>query len=207
MSDFDPRAENCRANALNSANQVVGVELVVEKQPDTEYELVLAELIDETASGNNTVATCVVLNEANIQTAAKVYLSYPYWRLENAAAHVGDPEARLQNKLLPGNPSGEHVISNGYYPPAVGPLALYVGDNAGRINSDIIGGVGLPYKRHVCFRFTWRKRAVAEEPDTPEEPDESDTPDEPDTPIDADDVSWFKRILTRILKIILAWLE
>jgi len=199
MTTFDPRAENCRANALDGAERVTGVELIVEKQPDTDYELVLAELIDEATAQGNTVATCVVLNAANIQTAAKVYMAYPYWPLADAAQHAGDSELRLANKLLPGNPSGEHATGNGYYPPAVGPLAMFVGDAAGNICSDIIGGVGLPYKRHVCFRFTWRTRAQDEVPEIPEEPEE---PEEP-----AEEASWFWKMLIKIVKAFLAWLE
>jgi hypothetical protein len=40
-------------------------------------------------------------------------------------------------------------------------LALYVGDANGNPISDIIGGLGLPDNRHVCFMLTWKERSSA----------------------------------------------
>ncbi len=141
----DPRAENCRAVAVDGAGKVTGVELRVVAQPGAKFELVRVELIDEAAAQGNTVATCVVLDANGVQTADTVYLAWPF--------------PALGNVLRPGNPNGQHMITNGYNPPDIGPLALYVGDGAGKPISDIIGGLGLPWKRHVCFRATWRERS------------------------------------------------
>ncbi len=146
----DPRAENCRVVAVDQAGRVTGVELRVVAQPDTKYALVRVELIDEAAAQGNTVATCIVLDAGGIQTADPVFLAWPF--------------PGLTNHALPGNPNNQHMIANGYTPPEVGPLALYVGDASGKPISDIVGGLGLPWRRHVCFRATWRERGAAEPP-------------------------------------------
>ncbi len=140
----DPRAENCRAVVVNGAGQVTGVELRYVAKPESKFELVRVELVDEAAAQGNTVATCVVLDANGVQTADTVYLAWPF--------------PALGNVLRPGNPNGQHMITNGYNPPDLGPLALFVGDASGAPISDIVGGLGLPWKRHVCFRATWRER-------------------------------------------------
>lgn len=146
----DPRAANCQAYHLDANGQVDGVKLVYVPDPTTRYELIRAELIDEAAAGGSQVATCVVLDEDGIQTAERVWLA---WEFPDLKAGWG----------LPGNPNGQHIISNGY-PAAsgkVGPLALYVGDGSHNPTGDIIGGVGLPDNRHVSYRMTWRERTTA----------------------------------------------
>lgn len=155
----DPRASNCRAYSLDSQGKVNGVELVYEERPTSKYRLMLVQLIEEAAAANNTTATCSVLNKDNIPVADTVYLAYPYWRAEDAEAHKKDPERLLQNKLVPGNPDNRHMILSTYNHNVIGPLALYVGDSAGNPISDIIGGLGLPDNRHVCFLATWKERS------------------------------------------------
>ncbi len=142
----DPRADNCRAFRVDAGGKVTGVELVYVPNPSTPYELVRAELIDEAAAGGNTVASCTVLDKDGIQTGEKVWLAWVF-------PGMGD------GKLLPGNPDGRHMITNGYNArESHGPLGLYVGDAAGNVISDVIGGLGLPDNRHVCYRFTWKAR-------------------------------------------------
>ena len=149
----DPRAENCRGFTVNAEGKVTGVYLEVQPVPGARYALLRAELIDEVAAQGNIVATCAVLDANGIQTAENVYLAWPY--------------PNMTDKALPGNPSNQHMITNGYTPPEVGPLALYVGDANGAPISDIIGGLGLPYNRHVCFRATWRERGAQQPPTDP----------------------------------------
>lgn len=157
----DPRAENCRGVAAYGG-QVTGVELVFRPMPSTQYELLRAELIDEAAAAGNTVANCVVLDKNGVQTGERVWLAWPW------------PELGA-GRMLPGNPNNQHMITNGYTPPNLGPLALYVGDSEGEPISDVIGGVGLPWNRHVCFRMTWRERGTVEpEPDPETDPDNAE---------------------------------
>lgn len=141
----DPRAENCRAFRMDGAGKVVGVELVHVPNPATPYELARVELLDEYAAGGGTVAKFQVL-AGGVATGERVYLAWPF------------PE--LSNRLLPGNPNGEHMITNGYDAAKGdrGPLALYVGDAVGGVISDVIGGLGLPNNRHVSYLVTFRAR-------------------------------------------------
>lgn len=156
----DPRTDNCKAFATNAAGMVTGVYLEVASILSSRYELVRAELVDEANAGGNTVATCAVLDANGIQTAETVYLAWPYPSMSDG-------------KAPPGNPNNQHMMSGlTYNPPDMGPGALYVGDNSGAPISDIIGGLGLPFNRHVCYRLTWRERSpVAPDPEPDPETD------------------------------------
>lgn len=148
----DPRAENCRAYHLDAGGRVDGVKLEYLEVPSSLYRLVLVQLIGEAEAAGNTVATCTVLDLHGVTVAERVYLAWPW--------------PSIANRALPGNPSGQHMISNGYDAAkgALGPLGLYVGNAAGNPISDLVGGLGLPNNRHVCFRATWQERSTEPEP-------------------------------------------
>jgi hypothetical protein len=145
----DPRTENARAFHVAADGKVDGVELAYLPVPSAKYALVRAEFIPEAAAAGATVATCAVFDKDNVQTGENVYLAWP-WQKWPA----------LEGWGLPGNPNGQHMITNGYKPPALGPLEIFVGTagNPPVPISDIIGGIGLPINRHVCYRFTWKER-------------------------------------------------
>jgi hypothetical protein len=148
----DPRAENCKAVTFDASGKVTGVELVFQPLPSTRYELKRVELIDEAATSGTTVANCVVLDKDGIETGERVWLAWPW-------PGMGD------GKSLPGNPNGQHMMSGlPYNPPDIGPGGLYVGDAAGEPISDIIGGLGLPWNRHVSFRLAWKERMAIADP-------------------------------------------
>ncbi len=150
----DPRADNCRGFAVDGAGLVSGVLLEVKPVPSSKYELVRAELVKEADATGNVVATCVVLDVNGIATAETVYLAWPW-------------PTMADGKAPPGNPNGQHMMSGlPYDPPDMGPGALYVGDAAGKPISDVVGGLGLPYRRHVCYRLTWKERG-AQQPTEP----------------------------------------
>jgi len=151
----DPRTTNCRGFALDAQGRVIGVELQVDVRPLTRYELLRVELLDEITAQGNTVATCVVLDRDGIAIGQPVSLAWPW------------PD--LTDYALPGNPNNQHMITNGYSPPASGPLALCLREN-GVIISDVVGGLGLPFNRHVSYRATWRERSPA----APDQPDDGD---------------------------------
>jgi hypothetical protein len=150
----DPRSENARAYHMNAAGMVDGVELVYQERPDTKYQLVQARLVDEASAGGNTVAKFVVIDCYGTPTSENVYLAWPWPGMDGG-------------KLLPGNQNSEHMIMNYYVPPNIGPLAIYVGDSQGRIISDVVGGLGLPAKRHVSFYLAFRQRCSAPATPTP----------------------------------------
>lgn len=145
----DPRAENCRSYKLDAGGKVVGVNLVYQPIPSAKYELIQAKLIDEYEAGETLVATCSVLTKDGIVTAEKVWLAWAWPELVDGFG-------------LPGNPNGQHIISNGYRAAdgVIGPLALYPGDAQHNPIGDVIGGIGLPDNRHVCYLFTWRERGA-----------------------------------------------
>lgn len=142
----DPRTPNARAFHVDASGRVDGVELVYVERPDTAYQLVQARLIDEASAGGNTVAKFAVIDCNGVPISANVYLAWPF--------------PNLTQQALPGNQNQEHMIASGYNPPDVGPLAIFVGDEQGRINSDVIGGLGLPFKRHVSYYLAFKRRCA-----------------------------------------------
>lgn len=155
----DPRAENCRGYA-EAGGKTTGVRLEYLPAPETTYELIRATLVDEAASQGNIVATVQVLDKDNIAARVNCYLAWPWrgWQFPQG----------FQEKLLPGNPNlpYQHMITNKYNPGGFGasaepgPLAIYVGDQNGAVISDVIGGLGLPGGRHVCYDLVFRERTV-----------------------------------------------
>lgn len=152
----DPRGANCRGFELDGNGKVSGIQLVFVEKPATKYRLVRVNMLDEASAAGNTVATFSVLDGEGIEAAEKVYLAWPF------------PDCN--NRALPGNPNRQHMIMNGFNPPNIGPLAIYVGDDQGNPISDIIGGLGLPLKRHVSFTMVFKERAAAPDPDPDPDP-------------------------------------
>jgi hypothetical protein len=148
---MDPRTANCQGYHVDANGKVDGVLLIWQPVPSSKYELIRAELVSEADAGGSTVATCVVLDKGGIQTAERVWLA---WAWPELKAGWG----------LPGNASGQHMITNGYpaHTGALGPLGLYPGDANHNPIGDLIGGVGLPDNRHVCYRFVWRERGATQ---------------------------------------------
>ena len=136
---------------VNAEGKVTGVELVYVPIPSANYQLVRVELIDEIAAMGNTVASYDVWTADGIQAGEKVWLAWVF------------PD--LSNLGLPGNPDRKHMITNGYNPPVIGPLAMFPGDKDGNPIGDVIGGLGLPGNRHVGFQMTWRERTVVVGPE------------------------------------------
>jgi hypothetical protein len=150
----DPREQNCRGYHVDAGGKVDGVWLDYSERPGSKYRLVYAALVAEAAAGGQQVAAFAVRNAAGIDIAAAVWLAWEWPRLD-------------AGRLLPGNQQAQHIIWNAYDAALGkrGPLALYVGDADGNVLSDVIGGVGLPNNRHVCYRFVWQERAAEPEPE------------------------------------------
>lgn len=157
----DPRAQNARGYSQDSSGMVTGVQLVYMPYPNSRYELIQAALIDERAALGTTVARTFVQDKHSLAMVAVCWLAWPWGGWE--------PGRMFSNKAKPGNANYpyEHVVSNGYSPPNLGPLAIYIGemgDSAGLPVSDVIGGLGLPYNRHVGYQFTFRERGAVVAP-------------------------------------------
>ncbi len=148
----DPRDENCKRFS-ESGGLVTGIHLTHVSKPETKYELIQATLIDELAAQGNTVASVFVKDKnGNDVLSTNCWLTWP-WK--------GDI-ALFEDRGRPGNPNYpfQHMIMNAFNPSQQGPLAIYIGDAHGTINSDVIGGLGLPGGHHVCFQFTFRERTA-----------------------------------------------
>ena len=152
----DPRALNCRHFALGPDGRVVGVELRYHEQPSTRYALRSAILIGEEEAQGRHVATCWVEDASGNQVTERVGMAYPY---------QGQPTG-MPNVAWPGGTNTQpvqHVVSNGYNPPALGPMAIAIYSQDGQIISDVIASIGLPMGHHVSYDFVWRERSGEED--------------------------------------------
>ncbi len=154
----DPRAENCRG--YDETNGLVtGVRLEHLPAPSTKYELIRATLVDEETAQGNIVATVQVFDKDNLPARVNCYIGWPWrdWQFPQGFA----------DRLLPGNPNipYQHMITNKFNPGGFGPtaqpgpLAVFIGDKDGNVISDVVGGLGLPGGRHVCFDLVFRERS------------------------------------------------
>ncbi len=167
----DPRAENCRDFVVDAQNMIIGVKLEYLPAPGTKYELIKAELIDETAAQGQTVASVHVLDATGLPQQVHCYMGWPWqnWQYPR----------RFENTGLPGNPNYpyQHMITNKYNPSGQGPLAIFVGDRDGNVLSDVIGGLGLPAGRHVCYHLVFRERSAQPKPESEPKPEPEPGPD------------------------------
>ncbi|TXH52987.1 MAG: hypothetical protein E6Q97_14270 [Desulfurellales bacterium] len=153
-------APNCQGYKVDANGKVIGVQLGILPVANSRYEVYSATLRNEYDAGGRREAYCQVLDRNGIRVGAVVRLAYPW---------TGGPT--FAHNLAPGNPDNTHPVINGYTPPAIGPLALYVGaPNAPE--SDIVYGLGLPLNRHVSFDVVFRERGAVEPPpiDPPTDP-------------------------------------
>lgn len=157
----DPRS--ARAKAFNNGSgKIDGMKLVYHQMPGTRFQLVDFDLFteDESKGGTNTVVHVykwanVGGQEVLIPARVRCYLAWPI-------GSDGNPDG-FEEKLVPGNVSEpyDHVTQSTFTPPKVGPLAIFIGNDQGEIDSDIGGGIGLPNNRHVCFHLVFVERKTA----------------------------------------------
>ncbi|TXI88551.1 MAG: hypothetical protein E6Q36_05345 [Chryseobacterium sp.] len=134
-NDLDPRnPSNSRRHVQNQS-----IHLTVHANSTNKYRASYVESIFD-SNGNNGrhVARVTVPTGFN----GKVILAYPYGGGEDFANEI--PHAVGQ----------EIVISSGFNPPALGPLAIYLKEDGKRI-SDIVANIGLPNKEHVSFNISF----------------------------------------------------
>lgn len=151
----NPLAQNCQGYRKDSTGKVVGVQLGIRSVPNSRYEVYSVRLRDEYEAQGNTVARCKVLDKNAVDTGIAVRMAWP-----------GEGPT-FQSSALPGNPSNEHFVPNKYWPPSLGPLALYVGAH-NQPESDIVYGIGLPEGHHVSFDVIFRERVATQPPVDPD---------------------------------------
>lgn len=150
---MDARSENAKKFALDATGKVIGIELGITTVPNAKYEVYSVSLINEYDANGQTIASCKVIDKNGIETGEQVRLA---WAGKNIP---------FQDSALSGSGNNVHVISNGFTPPNLGPLALHVGGfNAP--TSDIIYGFGLPFKHHVSFNVIFREKGSIPAPNT-----------------------------------------
>jgi len=117
--------------------KVTGVELFIEKVPNSIYKITELSLIDETEAKGRTIAFC--------ESPSQLFLCYPYRKGRTS----------FENEIPVGK---EIVISNYYNPPDYGWLAIKTEEG------DVIGGLGLPYNRHVSFNVKFERQHIVSPP-------------------------------------------
>lgn len=142
---MNPLAQNCQGYTQDGSGRVTGVQLGVTIVPGAKYEVYSVTLVDEASASGNTVAYCSVVDKNGISTGEQVILTWP------------GQNVPFQDGGIAGNGRNEHVISNKYNPPAIGPLAVHVG-SLNKPASDIIYGLGLPFGHHVSYRIIFREK-------------------------------------------------
>jgi len=186
----DPLHENCRGFA-ESGGLVTGVKLTHVPMAQTKYELIEATLIDERAAQGNIVARVFVKDKKGVDAMVNCWMAWP-WK--------GHMPASWEGKGLPGNPNYpyQHMITNVYNPlNSQGPLAIYIGDANGAVNSDVIAGLGLPAGRHVGYHLVFQERGGQ----TPTQPTQPSQPNQPTTPAGDDILARLQRIEQKLDRI------
>ena len=117
--------------------KVVGIDLDVIEVPDSKYKVSELSLIDENEAKGKVIAYC--------DSPSQLYLCFPYRKGQTTFA----------NEIPVGK---EVVISNGYNPPDYGWLAIKTEEG------DIVGGLGLPYNRHVSFNIKFERQHIVTPP-------------------------------------------
>lgn len=154
----DPRSARAKAFA-NPGSKIEGMKLSYWKMPETRFQAVDVDILTEDESKNETKAIIHIWRWENvggrdvlIPARARCYLAWP---IDSS----GNPDS-LESWQLPGNVNepAEHIITNSFSPPKSGPLAIFIGNDQGGIDSDVIGGLGLPNSRHVSFHITFCER-------------------------------------------------
>lgn len=129
--------DNTKKFSANSNGLIESVKLFIEDVPNQQYIVSHLRLISEIEQGigGKTEAICT-----SSDGRSDFYLSYPY--------RIGT--TKFQNTLSAGNSNGIHIITNGYNHPDYGYLAIHIGREP---ISQIVGGLGLPFKHHVSFEI------------------------------------------------------
>jgi len=144
---------NCTQNMMDGSGKVVGVSLSHFALPDSKYRLARCSLRDEYAAQGQTIARVTAIDKHGVPQRGRVALLWPY----NGNTDFG--HSAVTNDVTP----IEHMISNAYTPPNVGPLAIAILDDDG-FASDVVAGLGLPYGHHVSFDIVFQERGADVDP-------------------------------------------
>ena len=138
--------------AVDTHGKVVGVSLQI-IAAGTRYRVRELALIDEHMARGRTVAFVSVFS-LGVVAPVPVTLAWPF----NGDTNLPEGVTHLSPTEL--------VISNAYSPPNLGPLAIYLGQK-GKPESPVVGGLGLPLGRHVCYSLVLEEVIGEPEPMPP----------------------------------------
>lgn len=142
----DPRRLNGRSHEMTN-NKVTGIHLTVHVKPERTYKVRNCYLIDEAAASGQTVCKVKVFGKDGMEQPADVRLATGY----------NGQDDKFDEYLTAGNAGNEFVITNKFWPPSLGPLAVVILAN-GQIDSDVAGNIGLPFGHHVSFYVEFIER-------------------------------------------------
>ena len=153
----DPRQANARAHGTDASGLVTAVWLTVHTKPSTRYRCVNAYLIDEHQAKGQTVILIAVKRKDGTVANERVLL---------ATGYNGNPD-KFDDLLEPGNAfvPVQHIMADAhtgkgcsFFPPDLGPLAIFVAGANDRVDSDVVGNLGLPGSHHVSFMIEYQER-------------------------------------------------
>lgn len=136
--------DNCQ-EYIEENGIVTGIKLGITEINPKQYIIYFVEFIDEYNSDGKTIAYCKVLNSNNEEITTLTRLA---WAGDNIP---------FDGSVLANN-DNQHVIINGFLPPEIGPLAIYIGEHNEPL-SDIIYGFGLPFRHHVSFGIVFKEKS------------------------------------------------
>lgn len=145
--EHDPRDLDCRSHAGKDGDRAA-IWLQVHVNPESRYRCTRVEAIFDDDSCN--VYFFVMNHTGSMVPATGARLGSPY---------SGSASGFQNNWKAPASPDSIFMGPNSkFWPPALGPLAAFVVDELGNIDSDVVGSIGLPQGDHMSFRVMFTER-------------------------------------------------
>lgn len=144
----DVRSDSARDHTVDKSGRVTGVHLTVHDLPTSPFKATLVSVLGEDRSGGQTVARIKVVDDSGSGLRPVLFTGYR-----------GNTESFDEMIEVNGYVA---VIASKFDPPNLGPLAIGLVDQYGRMQSDLVGSLGLPWGRHVSFDIEFVRRDEVE---------------------------------------------
>lgn len=151
----DPRLANARLHS-EEGGLITGVFLTWEPVQDALYKCTLAQLVNEVSANGQTICRVSVFDEAASPTVANVGLLLGYTSKGNGIMRDANEFLGIDTNIKSGT-AVEHVITNKFEPPNQSGLAVAIVAD-GKVISDVVSGMGLPWGHHVSFSLIFRRK-------------------------------------------------
>lgn len=143
----DPRTPACQKHEFDNSGKPIAVHTAVLVQPDTAYKCVLVDLLPHDES----CQVYVEVYDANGNAASKTNT-----RLLTGWSESAKYDALYDAPASPGSFSMGREAK--FWPPNLGSCGAVVVDGSGRIDSDVVGSLGISRGTHMSFRVVFRAR-------------------------------------------------